>query len=208
MAGTSSLDIRGWSPIGDPDFVYHGLLGQVLALLIIELSDRPIIPLDLSNYAVILRRCVGSLYEWANEKGISGDGGKNQKINLAPIKHALRKTEAAIFRFEKWEPYWEQNVLAANGWEPAGLGVRRLDVNNRMSAFETNLLDLEPGGGIPNRTQFKHVVFGPQLWNEYEEAYFPAIMDVVETEDWPLAQKAIDRVARIIDQAASALVKM
>ncbi|KAI0907148.1 PA domain-containing protein [Ustulina deusta] len=220
MAGTSSLDIRfggeshpshssydnfHWmESIGDRDFVYHGLLGQVLALLIIELADRPILPFDLGNYASSLDRYMGNLWQWADRKGIHE--GDNRKIDLNPIKHAIKHVERSVSQFEKWEPYWEQNVIAANGWEPAGLGIRRLDYNNRMSAFETDLLDLESGGGIPNRTQFKHVIFGPQLWSEYDEAYFPAIRDVVEAEDWPLAQSIIDKTAKIINFAATTLV--
>ncbi|KAI0537076.1 PA domain-containing protein [Xylaria digitata] len=220
LAGTSSLDIRfdgeshpshssydnfQWmESVGDPDFVHHGLLGQVLALLIIELADSPILPFDLGNYAASLGRYHDHLSHWADEKGINQ--ADNRKVDLNPIKHAIKHVERLVSQFEKWEPYWEQNVIAVNGWEPAGLGLRRLDYNNRMSTFETNLLDLEPGGGIPNRTQFKHVIFGPQLWSEYDEAYFPAIRDVIETEDWPLAQSIIDKTAKIINDAATALI--
>jgi hypothetical protein len=240
IAGTSSLDIRfdgeahpyhtsydnfEWmQSVGDPNFVYHGLLGQVLALLIVELADRPILPFDMGNYAVSLGSYLGDLSQWASEKGITQ--GDKPKINLDPIKSAVNHVRRAVSRFEKWEPYWEQNVIASNGWEPAGLGVRRLDYNSRMANFETDLLDLESNGGvgtlfplrlrslantscheqIPNRTQFKHVLFGPQLWSEYTEAYFPAIRDVVEAEDWPLAQAIIDKTAKIINKAATTLV--
>ncbi|KAI0406838.1 Zn-dependent exopeptidase [Xylaria palmicola] len=217
IAGTSSLDIRfegeahpsdssydnfQWmESIGDPDFVYHGLLGEILALLIIELADRPILPFDLGNYAGSLGRYLGTLWEWSDKR----DG---HKIKLDAIRQAITHVERSVSQFEKWEPFWEQSVYASNGWEPAGLGLRRLDYNSRMAAFETDLLDLDAGGGIPNRTQFKHVVFGPQLWSEYDEAYFPAIMDAVEAEDWPLAQSIVDKTAKIIDKAATKLVEM
>ncbi|KAI0478270.1 Zn-dependent exopeptidase [Xylaria cf. heliscus] len=221
IAGTSSLDIRfGGAPhpshssydnyawmesVGDPGFVYHGLLGQVLSLLIIELADRPILPFDMGSYASSLGHCLGRLWEWTDKKGATkGDG---RKVNLDPIRDAVKHVERSVTQFEKWEPFWEREVLASNGWEPAVLGIRRLDYNNRMADFETGLLDLEAGGGIPNRTQFKHVVFGPQLWNEYgNEAYFPAIMDAVEARDWDLAQNLVDRTAGIIDRAAEGLI--
>ncbi|KAI8629164.1 Zn-dependent exopeptidase [Xylariaceae sp. FL1651] len=221
IAGTSALDIRfdgeahpyhssydnfEWmQSVSDPGFVHHSLLGQVLGLLILELAERPILPFDMGNYALSLGRYFGDLWQWAEEKGINQ--GDNQKINLGSIKDAIKEVEKAVSKFEKWEPYWEQNIVASNGWEPAGLGVRRLDYNRRMANFETDLLDLEPNGGIPNRTQFKHVIFGPQLWSGYDEAYFPAIRDVVEAEDWPLAQSIIDKTARIISNAATTLVK-
>ncbi|KAI0202305.1 Zn-dependent exopeptidase [Astrocystis sublimbata] len=232
IAGTSSLDIRfggemhpahssydnfAWmESIGDPEFVYHGLLGQVLGMLILELADRPILPFDMGYYAHSLGEHVKRLGLWSGEKiqrlkaGNKGgdDDEKKWKLDLEPIKAALSHVEAAVAQFEKWEPWWEAEVVAANGWEPAVLGVRRLEYNSRMADFETGLLDLEMGGGIPNRTQFRHVVYGPQLWNEYsvEQAHFPAIMDAIEAGDLELAQDMVLRAAKAVDRAAGLLV--
>jgi len=162
IAGTSSLDIRFdgttypshssydnfdlMRSVGDPDFVYHGLLGQVLALVVLDLADRPILPFDMSNYASNLGRYVGDLSHWADTKGVNK--GDDKKIDLDPIRDAANHVTKAVSLFEQWEPYWEKNIIASNGWEPAGLGVRRLDYNNRMANFESDLLDLELGGGV------------------------------------------------------------
>ncbi|KAI1817978.1 Zn-dependent exopeptidase [Poronia punctata] len=220
IAGTSSLDIRFdgkphpshssydnfdlMQSIGDPEFIYHALLGQVLGLLVLDLADRPILPFDMNSYASSLGRYVGDLSHWAEGKGINK--GKERKINLDPIKEAANHVTTAVTRFEQFEPYWEKSIISSNGWEPAGLGIRRLDHNTRMGHFESNLLDLEFGGGIPNRTQFKHVVFGPQIWGESDEAHFPAIRDVIEVKDWSLAQTIIDKTAKIMKEAADALI--
>jgi hypothetical protein len=59
---------------------------------------------------------------------------------------------------------------------------------------------------IPNRTQFRHVVFGPQLWSGYDEAFFPAIRDVIDAGDWALANETVYKVASIIRTAAKNLV--
>ncbi|KAI2783460.1 Zn-dependent exopeptidase [Daldinia loculata] len=217
MAGTSSIDIRfdgaahpyhssydnfEWMDrVGDQGFIYHNLLSQVLGLLILELSDKPILPFDMGNYALALGRYLGALWQWAEDKGVNGH------FNLEPIKNAIQEVEKVVTKFEKWETDWQQSVVASNGWEPVGLTQRRGDYNSRMANFETGLLDLENGGGIPNRTQFKHVVFGPQLWSGYDEAYFPAIRDAVDAEDWPLVQNIIDKTARIIRDAAKALIE-
>ncbi|KAI0171963.1 Zn-dependent exopeptidase [Hypoxylon sp. FL1284] len=217
IAGTSSIDISfggaahpyhsvydnfEWMErVGDPGFIYHNLLGQVLGLLILELADRPILPFDMGNYALALGKYLGDLWQWGEDKGV------NERYNLDPIKNSIQEVEKAITNFEKWEDGWEQTLVASSGWEPAGLGQRRCNYNDRMAAFETGLLDLELGGGIPNRTQFKHVIFGPQLWSGYDEAYFPAIRDAVDAEDWPLAQKIIDKTAGIISGAAKALLE-
>ncbi|KAI1460520.1 Zn-dependent exopeptidase [Annulohypoxylon moriforme] len=217
IAGTSSIDIRfdgamhpyhssydnfDWMDrVSDPGFIYHNLLGQVLGLLILELADRPVMPFDMGNYALSLGRYLGNLWQWGEDKGV------NEHYNLDPIKDAVGEVEKAVSEFERWESSWQQAVVSSNGWEPVGLGQKRGDYNSRMANFETGLLDLEFGGGIPNRTQFKHVVFGPQLWSGYDEAYFPAIRDAVDAEDWSLTQKLIDKTADIITKAARALLE-
>jgi len=50
------------------------------------------------------------------------------------------------------------------------------------------------------------VLFGPQLWSGYDEAFFPAIRDAVEAGEWELAQKQVDKTADIIKRASKKLV--
>lgn len=162
MAGTSSIDIRfeggpfpyhsnydnfDWmSKVGDPDFVYHGLLGQVLALLTVELADRPVLPFDLGEYALALGRYIRDLWKWSEEKGANRDD--KTKFNISEIVNSIKEIEAAVAKFGAWEVEWEQAVVGSNGWEPAGLGRQRCEYNSRMADFETGLLDTEYGGGV------------------------------------------------------------
>lgn len=60
---------------------------------------------------------------------------------------------------------------------------------------------------IPERTQFKHVVYGPQKWGAYEDAFFPAIRDSIEDGDWDLANTLVERTAQLMANAASVLVE-
>ncbi|KAJ9138154.1 PA domain-containing protein [Pleurostoma richardsiae] len=220
IAGTSSLDLVFEGPpfpyhssydnfewmdrVGDPGFVYHTMLGQLLGLLILELADRPILPFDMSAYAGSLGKWVDELRGWAESKGANQNG--NTPLNFTDLKAAADDVAVAAKEFEAWELTWENRVLAASGWEPLGLGSQRCDYNDRMAAFETDLLDLAQDGGIPNRTQFRHVVFGPQLWSGYDEAFFPAIRDVIDAGDWVLANETVYKVASIIRTAAKNLV--
>ncbi|KAI4593813.1 hypothetical protein KJ359_008854 [Pestalotiopsis sp. 9143b] len=219
MAGTSSIDISfegerfpyhsnydnfDWmSKVGDPDFVYHGLLGQVLGLLIVELAERPILPFDLNQYALALGRYLGDLWKYCEDNGANRDD--KTKLDLNAIKDAIKEIEANVAKFGIWEVEWQQQVVSSNGWEPNGLGRRRCEYNSRMALFETGLLDTEYGGGIPNRTQFVHTVFGPQLWSGYDEAYFPAIRDAVDARDFELARSIVNKTATIFSAAANAL---
>jgi hypothetical protein len=151
IAGTSSLDIHfggekfphrssyenfEWMDnVGDPGFIYHDLLGQVLGLLILELSNRPILPFDIPAYANNLVRWVQELESWANLR-------EGKTPSFENLKLAIKEVIASVREFIKWEANWENSLLASSGWEPSGLGSRRCDYNARMGKFETDLLDL------------------------------------------------------------------
>ncbi|KAL1871568.1 hypothetical protein VTK73DRAFT_2032 [Phialemonium thermophilum] len=219
IAGTSSLDIRfqgdgfpyrtsfdnfQWMDrVGDPGFVYHKVLGQILALLIVELADRPVLPLDLPTYADRISHWVDDLRHWAKN---SPGGGKAEPVDLSPLRAAASELVASVREFEKWQVSWESSVVAASGWEPSSLGRRRDEYNEHMAWFETDLLDRDEGGGIPNRTQFKHVIFGPQLWSPHEVSLFPAVRHILEEDDSELAKTMVERIAKIMKTAASNLL--
>lgn len=162
IAGTSSLDIAfvgedtptfsayddfAWMEvIGDPGFVYHTLLGQVLGLLILELADRPVMPFDMDAYGRSINGWIEDLMKWSENKGLPKDG--NSPVSLDVLKDAGAGLSKAVEHFEKWEQEWQSTIVAASGWESNGLGSARDSYNNRMAHFETKLLDLEQGGGV------------------------------------------------------------
>ncbi|KAK4145974.1 uncharacterized protein C8A04DRAFT_10165 [Dichotomopilus funicola] len=228
IAGTSSLDLRfendgasdadrlplhrssyenfEWMDnVGDPGFIYHSLLAQVVGLLVLELADRPVMPFDLPAYSDGLKRWVKTLEKWASSESLLESAKKAAgSISFDGLRQAANKdVPDAITRFIKWEASWESTVMASSGWEPAGLGRQRGEYNARMAAFESDLLDL---AGIQGRTQFKHVAFGPQAWSRDSEAYFPGIRDAILSGNATLAQETVDKVTEVLTHASSNLI--
>ncbi|KAK4067183.1 uncharacterized protein Triagg1_7911 [Trichoderma aggressivum f. europaeum] len=219
IAGTSSLDLEFageafpyhssydnfdlMEQVLDPGFTYHGILAQVVGLILLDLADRPIMPFDMVNYGRSLETWVGDLESWANKEAEK----KKHKgvLKFEDLKDAAATVSVKAQQFSKWEMEWDRLVIRSGGWETQELGAARIAYNNKMAMFETSLLDLELGGGIPNRTQFKHVVFGPQLWSGYDEAFFPAVRDLVDAEAWDDANKYIAKTAALMKQAAAVL---
>ncbi|KAL6808889.1 Zn-dependent exopeptidase [Trichoderma sp. SZMC 28013] len=219
IAGTSSLDLEFageafpyhssydnfdlMEQVLDPGFTYHGILAQVVGLILLDLADRPIMPFDMVNYGRSLETWVGDLESWANKEAEK----KKHKgvLKFEGLKDAAATVSVKAQQFSKWEMEWDRLVIRSGGWETQELGTARIAYNNKMAMFETALLDLELGGGIPNRTQFKHVVFGPQLWSGYDEAFFPAVRDLVDAEAWDDANKYIAKTAALMKQAAAVL---
>lgn len=59
---------------------------------------------------------------------------------------------------------------------------------------------------IPGQEQFKHVIFGPQLWSGHNGASFPAVRDAIDVGNWTVAQAQLDKAARLLKQASETLL--
>lgn len=50
------------------------------------------------------------------------------------------------------------------------------------------------------------MLFAPQAWSGYDEAYFPGVRDAVDVGNWTLAQQQVDKVAKILSGASYKLL--
>lgn len=225
---------RMQSHVGDPGLFYHAALAQVLSLLILELSDEPILGFDMPEYAnaisthlEILKAQISSIHPVFSDpspddsnkynrnpankisnptvdRDENDEASPEDRLDFTALDAAIQYLQTNAATFMTGEDAWHDAMLSASpqaanlmpdtaAGEPRELGIRRLSRNARMSEFETHLLDLPipPGslnpdgsgkrwakrqdaeekehhhareGGIPNRQQFKHVIFGPPGW--------------------------------------------
>ncbi|KIW80704.1 hypothetical protein Z517_07320 [Fonsecaea pedrosoi CBS 271.37] len=218
MVGTSSIDMffKGarfpyhscydnfeWmAKFGDPDWSYHKTMGEIWALLILELADRPLIPFDISAYSRAIERYIDDLKAYAESAPTAADANT---LDLSPLRKAAELLAQEALRFHTFDSAWRDFIFGSGGFESSTMGLARLDHNNRLTRFETDLLDLSDGGGLANRTQFKHVIFAPQLWSGYDDATFPSVRDAINDGNWGLAQAEVEKVAGILEVAAGKL---
>lgn len=177
-AGVSSIDMRfsgdgfprhscydnyKWMVTrGDPDFSYHKAMAQVLVLLILEVADTPQLPFNMTNYALALETYAGELQGFIHKK-IEDLASGNAHVDLKNLTEAIEAAKVRLAEFDnRHEPWMDQVGTVMGGLDSYGT-VHRNSRNARMSNFEEHLLDLEPGGGVPGREWFKHVVFAPQV---------------------------------------------
>lgn len=216
LVGTSSLDMsfKGdafpyhscydnfeWmEKFGDPGFQYHKAMGEIWALLILELADKPNLPFDLLAYAKALSGYIDNLDQYAKSKAAAGSG-----LDLQPLQEAVQLLDEEARLFHNFDQAWSNAVYGSQGFESNGMAIQRMDHNNRKGNFESDLLDLAEGGGLVNRTQFKHVIFAPQIWSGYDEAFFPGVRDAIDANDWSEAQHQVQKVADILSNAAQKL---
>lgn len=155
LAGTSSIDFgfgddanehgfpyhschetfEWMQKFGDPGFKYHKTLAQIWALLILEISDRPIIPFDMNNYAAAVKQYIDTL-----ESDVASTSGK---LNTTTLREAGDVFAREADRFHQFDEFWSQQVLAASGgYESTAFAIQRIEHNERASRFETDLLDI------------------------------------------------------------------
>ncbi|KAE8150124.1 hypothetical protein BDV25DRAFT_116812 [Aspergillus avenaceus] len=229
IAGTSSVDFgfsgelypyhscyENWDwmvKFGDPDFQYHKSLAQFWGLLILQLADTPVLPFDLEVYASRIASYVIELEKYAKSKDVpvahgasGGDSTRDVSVTFQSLYDAAEKFKDDAAEFHHWARVWHDTVLGSGGFENNVVGVQRMEHNARMALFDTYLLDTRVDGGVPNRTQFKHVIFGPQLWSGYDATFFPAIRDSIDSRNWTLTQEWVDRVSKIISHASDRLL--
>lgn len=218
IVGTSSIDMffKGegfpyhscydnfeWmAKFGDPEFFYHKAIGEIWALLLFELADKPIIPFDLNGYATALNKYINDLEIYVQAKTAGPQKRDGPSLDLGPLRNAASTLTEQAQAFHAFDPTWRDFFFGSGGFESGSLAQQRVEHNERLAHFETDLLDLAEGGGLANRTQFKHVLFAPQLWSGYDEAFFPAIRDAVDEGQWDSAAEQVKKIAGILETAA------
>ena len=214
IAGTSSIDMSfkgaefpyhscydnfDWmAKFGDPDWTYHKAMGEIWGLLVLGLADEPILPFHLPSYSQAIARYIDELESYT--KSI-----ENHSLDVTPLRQASDLLNQEAQRFHQFDSQWRDFVLGSGGFESSAMGTARKEHNNRLALFETHLLDLSEGGGLANRTQFKHVISAPQAWSGYDDATFPGVRDAIDAGDWDLAQQEVMKVAAIVETATGVL---
>ncbi|KAI9698619.1 MAG: hypothetical protein M1820_007418 [Bogoriella megaspora] len=206
---------------GDPGFQYHKVMAQIWALLILELSDRPVLPFDLNNYAAEVESYVRNLGDYAGSHGAPKEGNSWSTDVLGKATQLFKEKAS---EFQKWEDAWSSRVFGRGGMEDNAIAMQRWAQNARMIAFEKDLLDIprlegaseedqahqNEGGdgkqyGVPGREQFKHILFAPELWGGYDPAFFPAVRDAIDAGNWTAAQAQVQKAADILTRASNKL---
>jgi N-acetylated-alpha-linked acidic dipeptidase len=209
---------------GDPSLNYHKILAQIWVLLVLELSQNRLLPLgtvdyanDFDNNVKKLNTDVAYAAVEFQRSGAPVDfvPGRDAAVNLAPLRDASRALSAAARVADGWEAWWIGQVYGSGAVETNALARARRAHNARVTALDTDLLDVErPGNkggghGLPGREQYRHVVMGPRAWRAGEGApggsWFPLVRDAVDRGDWKAVQGAVVKTARIVKAAAEKL---
>ncbi|GJM93172.1 hypothetical protein PR202_ga09703 [Eleusine coracana subsp. coracana] len=181
---------------GDPLFRRHVAVASIWGLLALKLSDEEILPFNYTCYARELENGAMDI-----NKRVLG-----MPVNLSPLyksikefKRAILKVDSELKALETWRSWapWRNNPLKVK------------DINDRLMMTERAFTERE---GLSGRPWYKHLIYGPSLYNDYGAEVYPGVDDAIQrakrtniSESWKSVQHEIHRISRVINQAALVL---
>ncbi|KAM3351144.1 hypothetical protein ACQJBY_023257 [Aegilops geniculata] len=173
-----------------------GSVASIWGLVALRLSDEEILPFNYSSYATELENGAVDI-----NKRVLG-----MPVSLSPLHRSIKQFNRAVLKVDSelqalqtwkfWSP-WRNNPLRAR------------DLNDRLMMTERAFTERE---GLSGRPWYKHMIYGPSLYNDYGAEVYPGADDAIQTakktntsESWQSVQHEIHRIARVISQAALVL---
>ncbi|KAG7750496.1 hypothetical protein KL911_000904 [Ogataea haglerorum] len=181
----------------DSEMQYHKALTRLVAKIILQLTDKPIIPYDILNMVSAINRNMKDLRSYVEFKD------KNSKLDFTRFDTSLVKLKSIAREQQSFIKTWTEIVNADSGSEPNLLAVNRWDWNAKIVLLEKIL---QSSNGIYDRPWHKNVLFGNEFripeTKETSFIYdsFPGVRDAIDAGDWKEAQNQLDLISELMDQ--------
>ncbi|KAI1326168.1 Zn-dependent exopeptidase [Xylariaceae sp. FL0255] len=205
----SNYDSYAWmSGFGDPGFVHHKAMAQVLGLLTAKISEAPLVAFNATDYAVALHQYVGKIEEKLANSATGTPSSVDSSAFRATTKVEVKGDETAfkLSLDRLYDSVKEMRTAAetldakaaklateANEHIPWWHWIKKLKLihhirflNNKYKTIERAFLYSE---GLDSRPWFKHVVFAPGIWTGYAGAVFPGLVESIDNKDFTNALK-------------------
>ncbi|KAJ7555764.1 hypothetical protein O6H91_05G054000 [Diphasiastrum complanatum] len=185
---------------GDTFFRRHVAVSSIWGLLALRLADDAVLPFDYTTYGYELQVYVKKI----EEELLSAEAPTC--MTAAPLHEAITAFIEGAVQVKK-----ESHVLMSfqTGKEDGSWDSKRSSINERLILAERSFLDVD---GLPNKSWYKHLVYGPTQHNHYGTSFFPAIFDSItyakgeDAKGWAKVQHEIWRASRVVRRAALVLV--
>ncbi|KAI0000719.1 hypothetical protein F4779DRAFT_604561 [Xylariaceae sp. FL0662B] len=215
----SNYDSYHWmSEFGDPGFVYHKTMAQILGLTVAKIADTPLIALNATDYATALKGYVEKVEAKLaiSEPELTSDeeifefrartAGTEVKGDPETFKASLARLYESISRLKSAAVKLDANAAKlaeeANEHIPWWKWITKLKLLHNIRATNTKYKRIERAflypGGLDGRPWFKHVVFAPGVWTGYSGAVFPGLVESIDNKDFVNAAKWVEIIDNCI----------
>ncbi|KAI1368259.1 hypothetical protein F5Y08DRAFT_296108 [Xylaria arbuscula] len=222
----SNYDSYWWQSVyGDPGFVYHKAMAQVLGLTVAKLADTPLLALNATAYAVALEEyvekmeskltrsdvkpsTVAEIFEFRArgvENELRGDRDAFQR-SLSQLHESIRDMKSAAAELDEKAARLAEQVGKHVPWWHL---VKKLKLFHRIRSTNTKYKNIERAflypGGLDGRSWFKHVVYAPGKWTGYAGAVFPGLVESIDDKDFTNAMKWVGIIDSCIKTATNTM---
>nr|CAB3474391.1 unnamed protein product [Digitaria exilis] len=180
----------------DPGFHRHVAAASIWGMVAFRLATEEILPFNYVSYAVELEA-----YTKVVDNAVKGTA-----VSCSPLHKSIRGLRKAAVK-ANIEIKELQRQLSSKQQDNHSLKIR--DLNDRLMQAERAFTSRE---GILKQEWFKHLVYGPSEYNDWETASYPGIANAISrakrsntSESWKFVQHEIFRVARAVAQASAVL---
>lgn len=188
----SNYDSFHWmAEFGDPGFVYHRTMSQILALATAKLADEPVLSFEAATYATSLDNYVSRVEEKLAAAVIQSEPTDKDEIvamrgsvirqeaeatgeadgfrrSLVKLHEAIAGLVAEASKLDTKRAELQKEVSEEIPWwkwpEKLRLGYEIRKVNTKYKYLDRDFIYPE---GLDGRPWFKHIVFAPGLWTGY-----------------------------------------
>ena len=130
---------------GDPGFQYHKLMAQLVGLLLLELADEPVLQFDLPAYAKAINGYTKQLENHVTNLTKTDPTAKGKALDFTKLHQATTLLTANAKAVQQWADDWTATYIDTGIREDDASAWNRWQYNDKLAAFETNLLDLNGG---------------------------------------------------------------
>ncbi|KAI0804436.1 hypothetical protein GGR55DRAFT_317592 [Xylaria sp. FL0064] len=222
----SNYDSYWWQSVyGDPGFVYHRAMAQVLGLTVARIADTPLLALNATAYAVALKEYVEKIeakltssdikpsseteifeYRARSAKAeLRGDRDAFQ-LSLDRLYESIGEMKSAAVKLDEKASKLAKEVENHVPWWH---WVKKLKLLHHIRSVNTKYKNIERAflypGGLDGRPWFKHVVFAPGLWTGYAGAVFPGLVESIDDNDFTNALKWVGIIDSCIKTATETM---
>lgn len=185
----SNYDSYHWmSKFGDPGFVYHKTMAQILALAVAKVSDTPLVPFNATDYAAALEGYVQQVEKKLAPTAAADSSEPSTDAEMAAFRARatpLTQEEGDVEAFRFWSLQKLHDSVAELREAAVALDahaavdddipwwkwVTKLKLLHQVRATNGKYKNIERAflyeGGLDGRPWFKHVVFAPGIWTGY-----------------------------------------
>jgi N-acetylated-alpha-linked acidic dipeptidase len=186
----TNYDSRAYAErVADPGFVQGAVLARTLGTMALRVANADLLPFRFGPYADAL---ASAITEAARALGSAAPEESARVVAaLAPRAERVKGSARAVDRALEGR--------AGNG--PIPEEIRRA-INDRLARIEQTLTDDD---GPPDRSWYRHVVFGWNIYSLYDGQPLPGLAEATRTGDRAQIGREVARVERALDRMATAL---